>query len=69
MIVCSYQPEFLGCQGSDRSGKVLIQADDNKTVDGFWFSCNYNPFRLKYEEGKSCILQRRFENLMISRIS
>ncbi|VDO30697.1 unnamed protein product [Brugia timori] len=51
-----YQSEFLGCQSSDRSGKVLIQAGDNKTIDGFWFSCSHNTFRLKYEEEPRCVV-------------
>ncbi|VDK65347.1 unnamed protein product [Onchocerca ochengi] len=50
------QSEFLGCQSSDRSGKLLIQAGENKTVDDFWFSCSYNMFRLKYEEESRCVV-------------
>lgn len=46
-------------------GKMLIEVGDNKTADGFWFSCSYNALRLKYEEGKVYNLHEIFSDIII----
>ncbi|VDN06008.1 unnamed protein product [Thelazia callipaeda] len=50
----SGKSKFIACQGK----KLLIPAGDNQTVDGFWFSCSYNSFVLKYEEEPRCVINK-----------
>uniref|UniRef100_A0A0N5ATT5 FGE-sulfatase domain-containing protein n=1 Tax=Syphacia muris TaxID=451379 RepID=A0A0N5ATT5_9BILA len=49
------ESKFLGCKTSWRINRTLITANDNRTINGFWYSCDITKFRIKYEQEAACV--------------
>ncbi|VDK17798.1 unnamed protein product, partial [Anisakis simplex] len=48
--------ECNGKKGKEATfvGKQLIKSGSNETINGFWFSCDINSQRIKYEQESHC---------------
>ncbi|KHN75734.1 hypothetical protein Tcan_16217, partial [Toxocara canis] len=48
------EAKFVGCTSSERGGKKVIPAGGNETINGFWFYCDLDSQRVKYEQEVNC---------------